>query len=629
MRAVPSVKLSSLSVALCLCMALSITPLAGAHATDATGSADRNALDEILQQRLTAAGVSAGSLVVVRGGRIEFAGGFGVDGPSGKPVDPATTIFHAASNSKTVVATAVMQLVAEGRLDLHADVNRYLRKFQMPEAFGAPVTLGGLLTHSSGMDDHFLGGLARTSEDLAPLGVYLSEHLPSRVLPPSQRIIYSNHGLALAGFIVEEVSGESFATYAERHVFKPLAMTSSSFRQPPPSDIAKRVVQDVRGTAPLLNPYPAGSLVSTPLDMGRFIASQLGTPLTSGAPILPDRTRLEMLQQQFTPNPAMPGAVYGYFESEANGRRSLHHTGDGGHHSLIYLVPEDDLGFYLVYTEPRNADPSTPREEIAQDLIDLYLPPARPFRQPKPPPDFSMRAARFTGTFRMNQYSHHTIEKFAGLTQEISIADPGDGTLSASISGGAPIRLVESAPNLFRDPDGAYIAFHEDAAGAITGLSFSGAAVDDPGSADRLRWWETANVTLAFVVAVVALCLVRIVAGVVLRWRRRRHEQRSSPLAWRLSGWMLLTIADTVVVAVGSMLRSGTPITGVPMGVKFALVLVDVVAAAGVVLAALTARDIVLRRGRLVHRILLAPMATAALIAIPFLNYWNLIGLRY
>ncbi len=587
-------------------------------------------LDSILQRRLHEAGVAAGALIVVRDGRIKYSGGFGRESPGGQPVDPARTVFRAASNSKPLVAAAVMQLVAQGRLDLHTDINRYLRLFKVPATFEAPVTLDALLTHSAGFDDHFLGALARTPEDLVPLGAYLADSLPSRVLPPAQRIIYSNHAIALAAYVVEVVSGEDFASYAKRHILTPLEMTGSTFSQPPPLDIAERLVDTRDGEAPFLDPYPAGSLVATPFDMGHFIAGQLGSPLDGSAPILPETARLTMLEQHFTPNRGMPGAAYGYFESDANGQPSLHHTGDGGDHSLLYLVPGAKLGFYLVYTAPEHADPSIPRERIAHDVIDHYFGCSRPFTQPPALAGFAARADRYTGTYRIETYSHATIEKLSGLGQQITVSNPGDGSLSAVLGGSQPIRLVETGPNLFRDPDGAYVTFDSDPEGAIAALSFTGAAVDDPGSARRLHWWETANVNLSFITVTGILVLFRAVSGLAIGWTRRRaHEPREPTIAWRLSGWIVIALLAAVVLAGGSVVTSGGVITGVPAGVKLAVVLINLVAVLGAVLVPATVNDVIHHRGHPWQRLLLAAAAAAAIVALPFLAYWNLIGLRY
>jgi hypothetical protein len=370
--------------------------------------------------------------------------------------------------------------------------------------------------------------------------------------------------------------------------------------------------------------------VATPIDMARFLAGQLGSPLDGSAPILPEAVRVMMLEQHFTPKPGMPGAAYGYFESDANGHPSLHHTGDGGDHSLIYLVPGANLGFYLVYTAPRKGTPATPREQIAADLIDHYLGCAQPFRQPSAPAGFAQRGDRYAGTYRINAYAHDTIEKLAALGQEIKVANPGDGSLRVVLGAGPPIRLVETGPDLFRDPDGAYVAFHADGNRRVTGLSFSGAAVDDPGSAHRLRWWETAQVSLVLLLVVGVLLLGRATIGLAVRWSRRRNpDAGTTTLGWRVSGWMAIGLVSAVVITAGSVITVGGVITGVPAGVKVALVLLNLSAILAAVLVPVTVIELLRRRGTLLERLFLVVAAAAAMAAIPFLDYWNLLGLRY
>lgn len=616
-------------VSLCI-----VTLLLSAGSTTASAQTARSCnsapVDDILQRRLHDARVAAGALVVVRRGKIDYSGGYGQDAPGGQPVDPTRTVFRAASNGKPLIATAVLQLVTEGRLDLHADINTYLPLFKIPATFDAPVTLDALLTHSSGFDDHFLGALARNQADLIPLGPYLASHLPSRVAPPGEQIIYSNHAMAMAAYVVEAVSGEDFAGYAQRHILDPLGMTSSTFDQPPTAEVAQRLVRTSRGPAPFLDPYPAGSLVATAMDMARLIAGQLGSPLDGAAPVLPETARALMLDQHFTPYPGMPGAAYDYFQSDANGHPSLHHTGDGGDHSLIYLVPGANLGFYLVYTAPDNEDPSTPREQIARDLIDHYLGCAQPFKQRPARTEFAQRADRYVGTFRINTYSHDTVEKLAALGQEIVVTNPGDGSLSVVLGGGSPLRLVESSPNLFRDPDGAYVAFHSGIGGDITALSFTAAGVDDPGSAHRIRWWETAQANLLFCLLIAILLLIRAASGVATHVLRRRGEgPHVITLAWRVSGWISIALVTAGLVAAGTVITAGGVITDVPLGINIALVLLNLSAILGALLVVATVNDLIRRRGLLRQRLVLGAAALGAIAALPFLAYWNLLGLRY
>ena len=171
------------------------------------------------------------TLSVVKHGKLWFAKGYGVaDLEQRRPVRADTTIFRIASVSKLFTATAVMQLVEEGELDLHADVNTYLKAFSIPRAYDKPVTLAHLLTHTSGFEDRYIETAATTAEAMQPLGAVLARNLPARIRPPGQFAAYSNHGFALAGHIVEQAAGMPFDASIEERLFKPLEMNQSTFR---------------------------------------------------------------------------------------------------------------------------------------------------------------------------------------------------------------------------------------------------------------------------------------------------------------------------------------------------------------------------------------------------------------
>ena len=128
-----------------------------------------------------------------------------------------------------------MQLYEQGKLDLDADVNQYL-DFKIPDAFGKPITLKHIMTHTAGFEeqikDLFSGGTEPPN-----LGEYLKTHIPTRIYPPGTTPAYSNYATALAGYIVERVSGQPFNDYVTEHIFKPLQMNRSTFVQPLPAEM--------------------------------------------------------------------------------------------------------------------------------------------------------------------------------------------------------------------------------------------------------------------------------------------------------------------------------------------------------------------------------------------------------
>ncbi|HRH43989.1 MAG TPA: serine hydrolase domain-containing protein, partial [Pyrinomonadaceae bacterium] len=166
-------------------------------------------LDGVVPAQLTQNDIAGATISVVKDGKLLFAKGYGYsDVKAKKPVSPETTLFRPGSVSKLFTWTAVMQLVEQGKLDLNKDVNEYL-DFKIPEAFGKPITLTHILTHTPGFEEQ-IKDLFTLNQDSPNLGEYLKTHIPARIFPPGTTPAYSNYATALAGYIVEHVSGKPF-----------------------------------------------------------------------------------------------------------------------------------------------------------------------------------------------------------------------------------------------------------------------------------------------------------------------------------------------------------------------------------------------------------------------------------
>ena len=584
-------------------------------------------------------GVRAAAWCLVKDGEVITQDGLGfADSAEARHVDAESTVFRAASNGKVFVALAALLVEPEGRLDLRADVNSILKRVRLPEAFDAPVTLDHLLTHTGGFEDRFLGGLAVSPDLVVPLGEYLATRMPERVLPPGRWISYSNHGMALAGLVVEDATGKRFEDLADALIFQPLGLGRTSFKQPPPGPLLASLVWDPRGQGPWLNPYPAGSLVTTAADMGRFMLALLGGAGADGTPLISQTVRERFLSQHYTAHPAMPGIAYGFFEGMANGHRTLHHTGDGGSHSLIWLMPDRNAGLFVVYTAPNAVNPAEPRERAAAAVAN-WLVPARPFTLPAAPPDFAARAARFVGIYRPTQLSVTTLEKLAALPAQISVTDRGDGTLGLALGlGSEPEVFVETAPLLFRSASGVYVAFSESVDGRIIGLTGTAGTVDDPLSAVRVRWLDDSRLHLGMIAAalvVVALRLLVLIGGLAARGLRRVARRRT-PVAtpgltpdgwgWWLSGIFALLCIAAPLVSAASIISAGGPMFQLPNGVYVGLSLLALASLVGLLLVPLTVRAWARREGAGWHRVLLTAVAFAGVGTAPFLYYWNLLG---
>ena len=248
-------------------------------------------VDGFVSGELEAYDVAGLTVAVVKDGQLFFAKGYGwadVDGQV--PVDADKTLFRPGSVSKLFTWTAVMQLVEQGKLDLDADVNTYLTQFKVPATYPAPITLRHALTHTVGLEDGGVGYLmARTPQQIVPLARSLAAHIPARVRPVGTSgeglsSSYSNWATALAGLIVANVSGVSFEDYVEANILRPLGMESSTFKEPLPEALQKRMSVGYTFEAGAFKPQgyeyvanfgPAGSLAATSTDMARFMIAHL------------------------------------------------------------------------------------------------------------------------------------------------------------------------------------------------------------------------------------------------------------------------------------------------------------------------------------------------------------------
>jgi CubicO group peptidase (beta-lactamase class C family) len=179
-------------------------------------------------------GAPGAAVVVVQNGNVILAQSYGLaDRERQSPWDARQTTFIAKSVSKLFTATAVMQLVEHGRIDLDADVNGYLSTWKAQNPFPQPIRVRDLLTHTTGIEDRGLGTMTAGAEDVTPLGTYLQDRLLPAIFPPGTRFSYADHNTTLADYLVELRSGMPFAQYMHERVLDPIGMSNSSFAQPP------------------------------------------------------------------------------------------------------------------------------------------------------------------------------------------------------------------------------------------------------------------------------------------------------------------------------------------------------------------------------------------------------------
>jgi len=194
-------------------------------------------IDQLFASRMAAHDVSGGACAFVRVGQEPVLRGYGVaDREAGTAVDPERTLFYLASVTKAFTGMTAAILAEKGLVDIDEDVDRYLPAGVRVGASGrGPITLRHLLTHTGGFDDKNIGIASPWDRPPPPLSEYLAESMPPLVRDPGVVASYDNHGFALAGLVLEAVTGLSFDACVRERLLDPAGMNRTFASMPVPA----------------------------------------------------------------------------------------------------------------------------------------------------------------------------------------------------------------------------------------------------------------------------------------------------------------------------------------------------------------------------------------------------------
>lgn len=436
-------------------------------------------LDALIPANLQNRDIAGAVISVVKDGRILLAKGYGyADFAAKKPVVADKTLFRPGSISKIFTATAVMQLVEQGKLDLDRNVNDYL-DFEIPNTYPEPVTLRRLLTHTAGFEESLKNLFVPDARSLRPLRDYLVAAMPARIFPPGKVPSYSNYGLTLAGYIVERVSGEPFEKYIAAHIFDPLRMEHSTLAQPLPEALEADMSQGYLAAAQgprgfeFVNAYPSGALSATATDISRLMLAFLGEGTLEGATVLKPESVRAMKAHQFELHPSLNGIGFVLLDYSMNGQRIVGHGGDTIYfHSDLMLMPEAHVGLFISYNSAGSG--SGPRSSVIRAFLNRYFPePVMPL------PVIDAKSAQadgraVSGVYSGTRRSESSLLKLTAVLGQTSVSSDQKGELT--IEGwrnphGGLKRWREIGPLVYREVDGPdVIAFRQNEKGFVTDL---------------------------------------------------------------------------------------------------------------------------------------------------------------
>ena len=581
------------------------------------------------------------AVVVVQGDSTLLLKGYGNESSvPARRVDPDSTLFNIASVSKLFTATAAMQLVERRNLSLDDDITRRLGS-RIVRGAGPPITLRHLLTHTSGLDGAFVRDVVTDPSRLISLEDYFEKFPPARGRPPGQEIRYSNVGMALVGRLVEVASGMPFDDYVEQQVMMPLGMTHSTFRQPAPQHLKSRIATHGSGAVPdVLLLAPAGSMVSTAADMSRFMRAHLTDGASGEARVLSQVSTGQMHSVQWRAHDSIPGVGFGFFTSDLAGVPGLFHTGARTHFSLLYLVPQQRLGIFIVHAMRQGGPHQTLRTDFVRALIERFFVPNQP---PSTPPATGVTwssATPFDGVYRPVLLATTTIERAAQLGTDTRVKALPDGSLTVAIPGGTRLALHRVGSAHYRvvggSNDGLHVAFTTAADGRVTGFAMGG-STQDPVSFERLRWFERGTVRALMLGAILLLFVITALAALFNPLVRILRRQASMPdqtppgakWAWRAAvatGAMTLLAPLSTLALVVMHRGDDSAAAGLRLALYAGLTFLLVGALIALTLPPLAVTAWRKRYWGPARRMYFTVLASSVLIALPLLYHYHLLG---
>jgi CubicO group peptidase (beta-lactamase class C family) len=594
-------------------------------------------LDQLMQEQMEENHIAGAVVSVVKDGEMTFARGYGLADEAGnKPVDPETTLFNIGSIGKVFTFTAAMQLVEQGKLDLNADINTYL-DFKIPATYPEPITMAHLMSHSAGLDEFYFGTSSPTAEKVLPLGEYLRTHLPPRVRPPGVVSAYTAYGVALAGYIVERVSGQPYAAFIEEHILKPLGMAHTSPWMPLPESLSRDMsltyvysdgtFHSVEDPFRFVNLAPAGSIKSTAADMARFMIAHLQEGAYQDARILETETARLMHRQSFTQDPRLKGWAHGFEELRAENPRVIGHNGDTYHfHTQMYLVPEANLGLFVANN---SANGRKMVDYVAEAFVDHYFPPpAVTSLIPLENSNTDLRALE--GSYASANASYGTSEKVRLVLSILKIQAQDDGSLLLSSLAGSQ-RYVEVESLLFQRDDGKRVDYLDHFTFIASPDGKTQYLLADSIAFQKMPWYETMGFNILFSAIVLLLFLSVPIAAIVVRLSTRLGEQAArQPRDARLARWLLGLVVVLFFISLGGMFSAfaseAAVLTGTAVAYKVGIFLaipVAILAVGAVVFTVLAWRRAFWSLGWRIHY----SLVTLGAIAVVWWYFnWKIIG---
>ncbi|PYT07426.1 MAG: hypothetical protein DMF60_07175 [Acidobacteria bacterium] len=354
---------------------------------------DFSQLEKVVLDELKETNTPGATIAIVSGERVIYTKGFGTSNvETGAPMTP-DMLFRIGSTTKMFTATALVTLAEQGRLKLDEAIGKNVVGLS-PKIAG--LTAHQLLTHTAGIIDE---APMYGDHDDSAMGRTIRSWKEDQLFTEPEKIIsYSNPGYWLAGFVVESISKEPFADHMSKSIFKPLGMTSTTFRPTVAmtyplaqghNAVGKSTPTVVRPFADNAASWPAGSMFTNVGDLSRFIIAFMNSGKIDGRQVLSPAV-IAKLSAPHAAIPSQPEAMYGYglMMSNYRGVRVVEHGGSrSGYGSVIKMAPE--YRFAVIVLGNRTG---VALNKTAEKAMELMLP-LKPIESQKQKQELPMSAS--------------------------------------------------------------------------------------------------------------------------------------------------------------------------------------------------------------------------------------------
>jgi CubicO group peptidase (beta-lactamase class C family) len=343
---------------------------------DNPSSERENRIDEFIQSFMEAYQIPGLAIAIVENNQIVIAKAFGVANLETKQPLTIKSIFHMASVSKPFSATAIMQLVEQGKIKLDDPLIKYLPYFKLDDSRFKDITIKQMLTHTAGIPDVQDYEWDKPQYDAGAAERYVRSLVNEKMIAgPGEKWQYSNMAFDILADVIAKVSGMTFEDYIKNNILNPLEMTESDF-------LRERIKPELRTTAHVFNlqpevsevyPYnrrhaPSSCLDANVVEMGNWAIANMNQGAFKGQRILEASSYQLLFEPQVQIDANRAVGLSWFLETRHNFKLISHGGGDLGFRSYIMMLPEKSLAVVAA----SNFE-GTPMGEVAYGLIDIML----------------------------------------------------------------------------------------------------------------------------------------------------------------------------------------------------------------------------------------------------------------